>query len=253
MSLLRWLIVTALTASIFGAASAAQAEADSQEYLVTGITGRPMADGRALTLAMKVRREAVFNVPVGSKLTLLTRSISIAIDGAFQGELATSAPPEPALTGQVRPSFWYSLLESVLQFAGRGPPSAENDDPWAIRIDTPGAKCLRAGQPAKIEVDSAYVGRRASITNVGEGVSATVRLSAAIVEWPSGLDLHPNVDYEAAIDGSGTRERWLIAFVDAALDPGEASLRELLDRGCAEQILRFAQKIRPDVVINSNG
>ncbi|MDX6574549.1 MAG: hypothetical protein QOE96_502 [Blastocatellia bacterium] len=249
MSQHRWLIVTALMASIFGAMSAAQAEGDSQEYIVTGITGRAMADGRVLTLAMKVRREAAFNVPAGSKLTLLTRSISIAIDGAFQGELATSPPPEPALTGQVRPSFWYSLLESVLQFAGRGPPSAENDDPWAIRIDTPGAKCLRAGQPAKIEVDSTYVGRRASIANVAEDQSATVRLSAAIVAWPSGLDLRQNVDYEAAIDGSGTRERWRIAFLDAPLDPGEASLRQLLDRGCTDQVLRFAQKIRPDVVI----
>jgi hypothetical protein len=213
---------------------------------VTGITGRPMADGRALTLAMKVRTGAVFNVPLGSKLTLLARNISI--DGAFQGELATSPPPAPALTGQVRPSFWYSLLDSVLQFSGRGP-SAEDNDPWAIRIDTPGVKFLRAGQPAKIEVDSADVGRRASIANVAEDQSAIVRLSAAIVEWPTGLDLHQNVDYEAAIDGSGTRERWRIAFLDAPLDPGEASLRELLDRGCAEQILGFAQKIRPDVVI----
>jgi hypothetical protein len=249
MSPRRWLIVIALVASIFGALSAARAEGDPQDYIVTGIMGRPMADGRALTLGMKVRREAVFNVPVGSKLTLLTRRISIAIDGAFQGELTTSPPPEPTLTGQVRPSLWYSLLESVLQFAGRGPPPAENDDPWAIRIDTPGTKCLRAGQPAKIEVDSTYVGRRASIANVAGDQSATVRLSAAIVEWPSGLDLHQNVDYEAAIDGSGTRERWRIAFLNAPLDPGEASLRELVDRGCAEQILRFAQKIRPDVVI----
>jgi hypothetical protein len=249
MSPHRWLIITALIASIFGALSAACAEGDPQDYIVTGITGRPMADGRALTLAMKVGKEAVFDVPAGSKLTLLTRSISIAIDGAFQGKLATSSSPEPAPTGQVRPSFWYALLESVLQFSGRGPPPAENDDPWAIRIDTPDAKCLRTGQPAKIEVDSAYVGRRARIANVAEDQSATVTLSAAIVEWPSGLDLHPNVDYEAAIDGSGTRERWRIAFLDAPLDPGEASLRELLDRGCAEQVLRFAQKIRPDVVI----
>jgi hypothetical protein len=229
-------------------ATPAQA-AQSDPLIVLQVKGKVLADGREVKAQMPVAVDIKIELSPGASLVAITPMQKIQFDGPNFGRVdeilaQTKSSPDPSQAGAL--SLIYDLFRKGVDIvATRDASRDELLDPWFLRLDTGGPKCVQPPPPPPTLVSQRGQERRyVSIRDVRLNQNSYAQIgSDGKVKWPSDLALQDGASFEISIDGVSSTLSWDIRLAPSGIDSPTELTKWLIDSKCLDQVYALALQL----------
>jgi hypothetical protein len=229
-----------------GWATDAAAGAADDPYLIQ-IQGTVLIDGSPATAPKRLVAESRLELRSNASVIAITPQKKMQIDGPNFGRVdellsqidATVPPSSAGALGAV-----YGLFANGFAFVALRGADHRLTDAWSLRLDTPGAKCVRPKTRPVLVSQRGQQDSDISLRNIDLNQSAYGRIGHdGRFIWPSELPIGNGARYEIRIDGVASALFWNFKVASSDLDnPGEAA-KWLIDNECFDQAITLVLQI----------
>jgi hypothetical protein len=226
-----------------------RAQADQNASpIVLQVKGKVLVDGHEVKPRMHLVTDSKIELPPDASLVAITPTQKIEIDGPNSGRVdeilaQTKSPSGTASTGPL--GLVYDLFQRGVDVAATR--DAEPDqlpDPWSLRLETSGTKCVRPHAPLVVVSPRGWEQRYVRVRETRANDTAFAQIGGdGRLKWPADLPLADDSSYEIRIDGVSSTVSWKIKLAPEETADAVELTKWMIDNTCFDQVNAFALQL----------